>query len=985
MKKAKRTRSLLNDIQRQEFLEGLFDLSEEELEMYYTLSSLDKTIIFERRTKAAQLGYAVQLCLLRYPGFVPKNLLMIPLDIVEYISEQIQADPVEFLRFNQRPTSIREHRQEIKMRFCFTKYSSRLETELLETVATYAEENRSITDMLYLLLRQLREKKVIIPALSVLESIIWVARDQADQQAQQKLISLFTNDQIDYLQRLLYAHETIGLTNLGWLKTATKRANSKTFQTVDKKLHFLKQFSFVPEELPIAPLKQREYVSLAQTYEASSLRELNAFKRAAILICFINHKRKQLIDDAVQIHLSLMSLNIKHSKKKVEEMLRKKKKAFKTNVRRFVEIGELLIYAKEKKLDPFELIQQQWDWQSFVSDIEEAKLLKTSTDIDYLDFLENKYAYIRSYSKLLLKNFEFQSVDSSRSLIEGIQVFQKFLESKKRLLPQSIPTNFLSERWKKQVFSSDGQVIRKYYELALLDTLNHQIRAGNVAVTGSERYKSFDSYLFSKDQWKEKEQYHHRLAVPLDFDSYIAERKQTLDNSLKRLAEELPNSEIAYIENDRIHIRPLGTIVPEEAEALSDLVGSMLPKIRSTDMLVQTDFWTNFSSEFSHASTGKGYPKEDVKTLYLAILALGTNLGLQQMADHTSEVSYEQLARVAQWYLQDENIEKANALLVNFHHQLPIATYWGDGSTSGSDGLRKKVPVSSLYANYDGKFGYEKDITIYRHSADQYQTYSTKIINSHDRDATHVLDGIIKNTTDLNITEHYTDTHGYTDQVFAFAHLLGLDFAPRIKNISSMSLYHLGNVPESLKSIIKKPINVSLIKENYQDILRVAHSIQERKVEASTILSKLGSYARKNSLAKAAQEMGKIEKTIFLANYYIDELTRRRVQKGLNKTEAINSLSRKVNIGKNDEMYAPSYEGQSQIAKLSDLVLNIIVVWNSLHMQEAIKRLQEKEMCPEELITHISPIRWAHIQFYGDYMFSNEQITNIQSLYKNEL
>ena len=58
-------------------------------------------------------------------------------------------------------------------------------------------------------------------------------------------------------------------------------------------------------------------------------------------------------------------------------------------------------------------------------------------------------------------------------------------------------------------------------------------------------------------------------------------------------------------------------------------------------------------------------------------------------------------------------------------------------------------------------------------------------------------------------------------------------------------------------------------------------------------------------------------------------------------------------------------------------------MWNSLHLQEAIKRLQEKEMCPEELITHISPISWAHIQFYGDYMFSNEQITNIQSLYKN--
>ena len=60
-------------------------------------------------------------------------------------------------------------------------------------------------------------------------------------------------------------------------------------------------------------------------------------------------------------------------------------------------------------------------------------------------------------------------------------------------------------------------------------------------------------------------------------------------------------------------------------------------------------------------------------------------------------------------------------------------------------------------------------------------------------------------------------------------------------------------------------------------------------------------------------------------------------------------------------------------------------MWNSLHLQEAIKRLQEKEMCPEELITHISPICWAHIQFYGDYMFSNEQISNlfIKTSFKN--
>lgn len=75
-----------------------------------------------------------------------------------------------------------------------------------------------------------------------------------------------------------------------------------------------------------------------------------------------------------------------------------------------------------------------------------------------------------------------------------------------------------------------------------------------------------------------------------------------------------------------------------------------------------------------------------------------------------------------------------------------------------------------------------------------------------------------------------------------------------------MRLCHFGEIPENLVEIVTNKINSSIIKDNYQDILRVAHSIWERKVDGSLILSKLGSYARKNSLALAANEMGKIEK-----------------------------------------------------------------------------------------------------------------------------
>jgi TnpA family transposase len=79
--------------------------------------------------------------------------------------------------------------------------------------------------------------------------------------------------------------------------------------------------------------------------------------------------------------------------------------------------------------------------------------------------------------------------------------------------------------------------------------------------------------------------------------------------------------------------------------------------------------------------------------------------------------------------------------------------------------------------------------------------------------------------------------------------------------------------------------------------LRLAHSIREGTVSASLIMGKLGSYSRQNSLAIALREMGRIEKTIFILNYISDESLRRKIQRGLNKGEAMNGLARAIFFG----------------------------------------------------------------------------------------
>ena len=85
--------------------------------------------------------------------------------------------------------------------------------------------------------------------------------------------------------------------------------------------------------------------------------------------------------------------------------------------------------------------------------------------------------------------------------------------------------------------------------------------------------------------------------------------------------------------------------------------------------------------------------------------------------------------------------------------------------------------------------GAEPSKLFYIDISDQYAPFSSKVVNVGVRDFTYVLDGLFHHESDLRIEEHYTDTAGFTDHVFALMHLLGFRFAPRIRDLSDNKLY----------------------------------------------------------------------------------------------------------------------------------------------------------------------------------------------------
>ncbi|CBJ90455.1 transposase (fragment) [Xenorhabdus nematophila ATCC 19061] len=327
--------------------------------------------------------------------------------------------------------------------------------------------------------------------------------------------------------------------------------------------------------------------------------------------------------------------------------------------------------------------------------------------------------------------------------------------------------------------------------------------------------------------------------------------------------------------------------------------------------------------------------------------------------------------------IRDETYSAALAELVNAQKSRPLAALWGDGSTSSSDGQNFRVGSHGRYAGQVNlKYGQEPGVQFYTHISDQYSPFYTKVI-SRVRDSTHVLDGLLYHESDLEITEHYTDTAGFTEHVFALMHLLGFAFAPRIRDLHDKRLFIQGKADKypALQSIISTiPLNIKEIETHWNEILRLATSIKQGTVIASLMLKKLASYPKQNGLAKALREIGRIERTLFMLDWFRDPALRRRVQASLNKGEARNALARAVFMHRLGEIRDRGLENQSYRASGLTLITAAITLWNTVYIENAINLLKRKGLhLNTQLLSHLSPLGWEHINLTGDYIWRNNK------------
>ncbi|PCS21217.1 Mobile element protein [Candidatus Enterovibrio escicola] len=589
-----------------------------------------------------------------------------------------------------------------------------------------------------------------------------------------------------------------------------------------------------------------------------------------------------------------------------------------------------------------------------------------------MHFVADDYRTLRRYTPAMLNLLNLKAAPSASDLLQAIKIIQQMNNENTRSVPSNAPLKFIPKRWKPLVLTN-GLIDRHYYEICALTQLKAALRSGDIYITGSRQFKDFDDYMMPLAEYRNLEK-NRSLPVSIDprCESYLEERLLILNKNLGIINDLASKGELpdALISESGLRVSSLKCLVPYETELLASKVVGLLPHIKITDLLAEVDQWTGFTKQSNHLKTGKEAP--DRTSLLTTVLADAINLGLSKMSETCPGTTYSKLAWLQAGYVRDETYSGALSEIVNFQSRHPYSDVWGDGTISSSNGQNFKVGARGSYGGrVNLKYGQKAGSQIYIHISDQYAPYYVQNISTTIRDSTHVLDGLLYHESELRIEEHYTDTAGFTDHVFALTHLLGFRFAPRIRDLNDKRLFVSASILKDLpvlSSMIGQKLNIKLIEDYWDDILRLASSIRQGSVTASLILRKLGSYPMQNGRALALREFGRLERTLFMLEWIQSPELRRRVQVGLNKGEARNALARAVFFNQLGEIRDRSFEQQRYRASGLNLVTAAIVLWNTIYLEKAVETLRKQGIeVDDKLLQHISPLGWEHIALTGEY------------------
>jgi TnpA family transposase len=216
---------------------------------------------------------------------------------------------------------------------------------------------------------------------------------------------------------------------------------------------------------------------------------------------------------------------------------------------------------------------------------------------------------------------------------------------------------------------------------------------------------------------------------------------------------------------------------------------------------------------------------------------------------------------------------------------------------------------------------------------------------------------------------NYVDSHGQTEIGFAISFLLGFDLLPRIKQINKARIYQPDRGdPDAYPgphASDDAPDPLGADRAELRHARRVRDRGPRHTASTEAILPRFTRNAS-HPVYQAMLELGRVQKTIFIARYLRDRDLQREIEEGLNLIEAWNRVNGAIFYGKSGE-FATNRRDQQELGMLSLHILQAALVYvNTLMIQDILAQPEWADVLTPEDLRGLTPLFWSHVPPYGE-------------------
>ncbi|MGL5833109.1 MAG: Tn3 family transposase, partial [Waterburya sp.] len=914
---------------------------EKELTEIYTPTRSELNLASQHTRKGAtKLGFLVLLKTFQRLGYFVSPTT-VPQAIVEQIARSAAlACPTDVLNSYETSGTRWRHIIIIRDYLAIHPYQAQARRIIVKSMVSASQTKNDLADIINVAIEELVRHRYELPVFNTLVRAAKRVRGVVDRDFYRQVRQYLNNESCQRLDSLFTIPESTAKTPWHELKQDPGRPILKNLKALVWRLKWLSELNTYQSALSHIPnVKLKHFATEAMSLDAGRMKELEPHKRYTLAAAMIATQSARTLDDLASMFIRRMQKN--HVKAK--EALDKYREEYQARTDRLISTFRDVIVAYSSEGE----IQDRFtEIENAIGENHDQLLTECEAHLAYTgnNFYPFLWRFFRSHRAILfqiLRQVSLRSTTQDKSIEASIQFLIDHQGSRKDWLDviktednqkvQLLDLEWIPQKWWQLITNQKNKksypefINRRYFEMCVFSQVMWELKSGDLYVENSD---AFADYRTQQVSWSEYEanidEFGTLVGLPVEPKAFIAHVKNWLLDITQKTDQSFPNNQSVSLEQGRpVLKRPKKKVDSKKLAQIESLIEDCIKPVNLLDILTDTELWLNWTQYFRLLSGHESKIEDSVSRYLAATFCYGCNLGSSQTANSLSNFDRKQIAYVNQRHIGLPSLEKAIYRIINAYNRFSLPKFWGSGKRASADGTKWDIYEQNLLAEYHIRYGGYGGIGYY-HVSDTYIALFSHFIPCGVWEAVYILDGLLKNTSDIQPDTIHADTQGQSTPVFALAYLLGIKLMPRIRNWQDLTLCRPDKQVryDHIDELFTDVIDWKLIETHVSDMLRVVLSIKAGKFTASTILRKLGTYSRKNRLYQAFSELGRAIRTGFLMEYLGNQELRQTIQGALNKSEAFNGFTKWVGFGNTGIIQQNSREEQRKIIKYNHLVSN---------------------------------------------------------------